>query len=83
MTELYDAWEDGKLSWSDIVGEPEPERCECGHGPDSHEAAGFRQNSRTGKSHWKRYCRGHKGYTTLTGEKPCRCRGYVQAVDHD
>ena len=31
--------------------EDEPERCECGHGPEYHEAAGFRENSRTGKSH--------------------------------
>lgn len=71
-----DATIDELLSFgSDYSGD----RCECGHSRGHHPGEPTRQrtNGGLGKTTWKRYCRGHKGYDTLTGEKPCRCTGFT------
>ncbi|QIG58234.1 hypothetical protein SEA_SKOG_82 [Gordonia phage Skog] len=56
--------------------------CECGHGPEHHEHKPWKsiaryRNGQYGKGHWYRRCRGHKGYDTMIGETPCRCKGYA------
>lgn len=54
-------------------------RCTCGHEEKHHEAEPWpvRTKDGLGKTTWKRYCHGNKGYCTLLGETPCRCKGFT------
>ncbi|QQM15162.1 hypothetical protein SEA_BANQUO_75 [Gordonia phage Banquo] len=48
--------------------------CSCGHDGQLH-GEPWDQPTSTGRSTWRRHCRGHAGYSTATGETPCRCKG--------
>ncbi|WKW85528.1 hypothetical protein SEA_REYNAULD_77 [Rhodococcus phage Reynauld] len=52
--------------------------CDCGHGRHCHpdEPWDHRTKGGYGKTSWKRYCHGHKGYDPINGETPCRCKGF-------
>ena len=64
--------------------------CECGHEESHHKwnpedplHVPWRQRTHggRGKTTWLRHCRGNKGYDTLMGETPCRCKGFKEKKD--
>ncbi|WNM69885.1 hypothetical protein SEA_APIARY_77 [Rhodococcus phage Apiary] len=59
--------------------------CECGHGEQHHPGEPWDQRTKDGqgKTTWKRHCHGHKGYSTLHGETPCRCKGFTPEKETD
>lgn len=61
----------------------EAKSCECGHDDYLHLDTPNRQRTHggLGKTTWPRFCRGHKGYDTLRGETPCRCKGFKEKAD--
>ena len=66
----------------DLLDDLEDQTCFCGHDEWLHKLP-FQQASRTGKSFWTRYCRGHRGYATGSGEIPCRCQGFEPRYSED